>query len=232
MNQIQKHKTVAKAQNKNPFKAAIYNMKKREKEGTRQNFSTLNPSHPIVPVDVVLFVQGSTFIVRTMPTTQSDQYYTFANYTEGDKAFTPFNWNHIQAFLDGHNTMCAQYKDMIVRLYNSETHEEYHTQAQCIRIKEPGDNQSGSYHPIVFGLPNGNTITADVWKGDTLKVFEHKTAKKIGTPSSLNHVKLVFTYNGKQYDNCFIYFKCGSSQFDTTQPKGKYTQMRFNCFGL
>ena len=226
---VQKHKTLAKAQNKNPFKSVIYNMKKRQKEGSTVHMKTYSPDMPVIPVEVVLFAQGSTFIVKT-PTNEKmpDGYYTFAN--DGEKFWTPYNWNHIQAFLDG-QAYPFQYKDMVVRLVNSETSEALTLKAQTIRVREP-NTTNGSYHPVVFGLEGGKTITSHVWREDKNRLNSYKNQKSMDIHSNLNHVRLVFNCGGKEYDNCFIYFKLGTSQFDLSHPKGKYWNRCYQAFGL
>ena len=230
MKKITQYKKLGKSQNKNPFKSVIYNMKKRAKEGTRQNLKTYNQANPIVPVDVVLFTQGSTFIVKT-PTNEKmpDGYYTFAN--DAEKFWTPFNWNYYQAWFDG-AAYPFQYKDMVVRLVRSDTKESVTVLADTVRTRAPGQS-NGSYHPVVFGLQNGGTITASVWHEDRQRIQTYKnlTCDK-SMDISLNHVRLVFKYEGVEYDNCFVYFKVGTSQFDLSNPKGKYWNRVYNTFGL
>ena len=227
MSKITKHKTLAKAQNKNPHKSLMYNIKKRMKEGNTVHLKTYSKEQPVVPVEVVLFAQGSTFVVKT-PTNEDhpEGFYTFAN--DGEKFWTPYNFNYIQSWLDG-LSYPFQYKDMVVRLVNSETRETLTTPVECVRVRQPGENL-GSHHPIIFGLKNGKSITSKVWHQDTDKVVEWK--KQDGFKGNLNHVKLVFKAGGKEFDNCFIYFKLGTSQFDLSQPKGVFWNRVYSTFGL
>ena len=229
MSKITKYKDLGKSQNKNPHNQLVYNMRKRMKENETVYMKTFSPHNPIIPVKVVLFAQGSTFVVKT-PTTEDNPegYYTFAN--DNKKFWTPYNYNRIQAWLEMNQSLPLQYNDMVVRLVNSETDEVLNVRADTVRVRQPGENL-GSHHPVVFGLPDGRTITSKVWHDDAQKVADWK--KKESTfKGDLNHVRLVFKYGGKEYDNCFIYFKLGSAQFNQQRQKGVHWNRIYSTFGL
>ena len=230
MSKITEHKDLSKSQNKNPHNQLIYNMRKRMKEGTKVQLQTYSPHTPVADVDVVMFAQGSTFVVKT-PTDENNPegYYTFANDNRANRLWTPYNFNRIQAWLEIQQSVPLQYSDMVVRLVKSDTRESITVKAESVRVKTPGENL-GSHHPVIFGLPCGRTITSKVWKDDTDKVLQWK--KQESFKGDLNHVRLVFKYGGKEFDNCFVYFKLGTSQFNGQQQKGQYWNRVYSTFGL
>ncbi len=230
MSKITDYQDLSRSQNKNPHNQLIYNMRKRMKENTTVQMKTYSPHNPVIKVDVVLFAQGSTFVVKT-PTSEDNPegYYTFANDSRAKEFWTPYNFNRIQAWLEMQQSVPLQYADMVVRLVNSATHESITVKAQSVRVKSPGQT-NGSHHPVIFGLPDGRTITSKIWKDDTDKVVKWKAQESF--KGDLNHVRLIFKYGGKEFDNCFVYFKLGTSQFSDQNPKAQYWNRVYSTFGL